>query len=772
VSVLLLILSSAFTLLSPWPLTILVDNVLGNEPLIPVLRTLVGNQPMDKTTLLLFVVLAGLLITFVNGALDVLSNFVNTRLEQRIVLDFRSDLFRHAQDLSVAYADRVSTARLMYGINFEASAAGAVIMAIEPLAQGLLTIIGMVWISFHIDPLLAVLSMTVVPFLYYAVGYYARHIQSRLLEVKGMEAESISIAHDALSMLRVIVAFVRERHEVRRFRTQGERTVDARVRLTVRQTLFSLAVSMITATGTALVLGVGAYHAMQGQLTAGQLLVVLAYVAAVYKPLESISHTIGTLQDSFTGLQMAYHVMDTRPEVKDDPRARSLENLKGQVTFEDVSFSYPGRTDTLCNISFSAEAGDAIALIGPTGAGKTTLISMLPRFYDPTSGRILLDGTDIREATLESLREAISLVPQEPILFSGTIADNIRYGRLEATQDEIVAAAQAANSHDFILQLPNQYDTQVGERGVQLSGGERQRICVARAFLKNSPILILDEPTSSIDSRTEAVILDALDRLMLGRTTFIIAHRLSTVRNADLLLVLDQGRLVEQGTADELLQANGLYRQLHEVQTAPRARKLLGARQGDDATTVAVESTQSTATTGAEPQPGRAPAYAVEWLDIAVPSRMVAGAECSGVLRIQNSSELTWLADGADPELEGTSTPESTGWTQHPIRASYHWLEASSDEVVVWDGVRTPLPDDVPPGGELLLEELNIVPPPEPGNYRLQVTLVHESVAWFEQEGASTLTVPVVVMAPAAPGTIRDPEGLLALSGTHSEGRS
>jgi len=410
--------------------------------------------------------------------------------------------------------------------------------------------------------------------LYYAIRYYATHIQQRLLHVKGMEADCLSIVHDAVSMLPVITAFQREDHELHRFRAKTGLAIDARVDVTVRQTLFSLAVTMTTAIGTAMVLGLGAYHAVQGSITAGQLLVVLAYVAAVYKPLETISYTVGALQDNFAGLRMAFHILDTEPIVREAPEPVSIGRAAGAVRFEGVHFEYPGRVGTLTDISLDVKPGQVVAIVGPTGAGKTTLMNLVPRFYDPQRGRLLLDGHDLRTLSLESLRRQISIVPQDPVLFSGTIADNIRYGRLEATTDEIVAAAMAANAHNFIERLPDGYRTDIGERGVRLSGGERQRICVARAFLKDAPILVLDEPTSSIDSKTEAIILDALDELMVGRTTFMIAHRLSTVRHADLIATLDRGALVEQGTHDELIAQGGLYKQMHDVQTKERRRRL------------------------------------------------------------------------------------------------------------------------------------------------------------------------------------------------------
>ena len=572
-SVWLTIGATLFGLLSPWPLQILVDNVIGQAPLPAVLSNVLGELGSHRFLLLSLAVIAGLLIAIVGGGIHVVNSYVNTKLEQRIIADFRGDLFRHTERLSVAYRDQVSTARLMYGINFEAAAAGSLILSIQPLAQAGLTLVGMVWIAFRIDSTLALLSVAVVPLLYWAIHYYATHIQQRLLQVKFMEADCLSVVHDAVCMLPVITAFQREDHELERFRTKTGQAITARVDVTVRQTLFSLAVTATTAIGTAMVLGVGTYHAIQGRITAGELLVVLAYIAAVYKPLETISYTVGTLQDNLVGLRMAFHILDTEPVVQEAANPQSIGRASGAVRFEGVHFEYPGRAGTLTDISLDVQPGQVVAIVGPTGAGKTTLMNLIPRFYDPQRGRVLLDGHDVRTLSLDSLRRQISMVAQEPVLFGGTIADNIRYGRLEATMDEIVEAARSANAHDFIERLTDGYQTEIGERGVRLSGGERQRICVARAFLKDAPILILDEPTSSIDSKTEAIILDALDELMVGRTTFMIAHRLSTVRHADLIATLDRGRLVEQGTHDELIARDGLYKQMHDVQTRQRKKK-------------------------------------------------------------------------------------------------------------------------------------------------------------------------------------------------------
>ncbi len=707
------VLDAGANLLAPWPLQILLDNVIGQRPLAPLLAQPLGALAHDRLHLLLFAVAGGLCVTLLASGLNVLANYVNTKMEQHIVLDFRADLFAHTQRLGVAYHDSRNTGLLMLTINTEADAAGGLIMALQPIAQSALTLIGMFWVSFQIDHELALLSLTVLPFLYYSVGYYAKHIQQRLTYVKSLEGTAISIIHEALSMLRVIVAFGREPYEDQRYRSNGEGAVAARVGVTVRQTVFTMAVNMITATGTALILGVGAYHALEGRLTGGQLMVILTYIGSVYKPLESISYTIGSLQDRFVALAMAFGILDTPCDVQEAPHAATVDRVKGHVAFEGVGFSYPGRTATLHEISFEARAGQAVAIVGATGAGKTTLMSLLPRFYDPHSGRILLDGIDLRDLTLSSLREQISLVPQEPVLFSGTVADNIRYGRLGATMDEVIVAARDANAHDFIMRLPGGYETSIGERGAQLSGGERQRICVARAFLKDAPILILDEPTSSIDSKTEAAILDALDRLMAGRTTFMIAHRLSTIRHSDLIVVLNQGQLVEQGTHDELLQRGGQYRQLHDLQTQQTRRKArLASAMYEDSED---ESTP--------PSP-----YSAEIAVHNAPASLPAGAHSALTVRVKNTSGAPWPQAGNG---EGAAV----------MSLGNHWLDEHG-ALLVYDDGRAPLPRDVAPGEELDLT-LGIKTPAAPGRYRLELDLVHEGVAWFAHQGSRATSFPV-----------------------------
>ena len=558
VSLTMTILTAVLSLAMPWPLAIMLDIVAGS-----------GSAPFgitDRYTVLLLAVAAGLLLTVLVHGMNVGNSFVDAKLEQNVILDLRSDLFAHAQRLSLPFHDARRTGELMSRINLQASALGSTVMALPPLAESLLTLIGMTTIALLIDWKVALISLSVVPLIYYSLGLYGTRIVPRLQQVQALEWQSLSIVNEAMSMLRVIVSFGREGYEHRRFRAQGQKAVDARIALTVRQTGFTLAVQAATALGTALVFFFGFRAVFKGEITPGQLVVLLYYVSAIYAPLESISNTVGSLNEHLVQIKSSFELLDLDPEVKQDPNPVELGRARGDVAFEAVGFAYPGRAETLKDISFAVPAGQRVAVVGPTGAGKTTLVSLLIRFYDPRSGRITIDDIDIRRLSLKALRSQFAVVLQEPLLFSGTIAENIRYGRLDASMEAVEDAARAANAHDFISQLPNGYETVLGERGAQLSGGERQRICVARAFIKDAPILILDEPTSSIDSRTENVILDALDDLMVGRTSFMIAHRLSTVRDAGLIIVINHGEIVQTGTHDDLYAEDGLYRQLHEAQ--------------------------------------------------------------------------------------------------------------------------------------------------------------------------------------------------------------
>ncbi len=596
---------------APWPLALLVDSALGHRPAPGWLQAVHVDTP---ARLVGVAVLAGIVLVLASSGLTVLDEYVNTRISQKMTLAYRSDLFRHALRLPLSYHDNTRRGGLMFVINHQSAAMGEITVSLLPLVQNALTVVGMFYVAFRLEPTLALLSLTVVPFVYASTGWYGRYVEPRLRNVQSMETESLSIVHEAMAMVRVILTFGRNAYEHDRFARQGETAIAARVALTVQQTMFTLVLNLITALGTALVLWFGAHQVIDRQLTIGELLVVLAYVAAVYTPLTVISSTLASLQLQFIGLEAALAISDVEIEVADRPGAVELGRAQGEVRFEDVSFDYPDREGTLRDVSFTALPGAVVGLVGPTGAGKSTLVSMLPRLVDPAHGRVLLDGVDLRDLTVESVRRQCSIVLQEPVLFTGTILENIRYGDLDATDEQVRAAAQAANAHEFISRLPAGYGTVLGERGQTLSGGERQRVAIARAFLRDAPLLILDEPTSSVDSRTEAVILDALERLMAGRTTFMIAHRLSTVRHATQILVLEDGRLLEQGGHDALLRAGGLYAEMVHAQDArPTAVVEVGTSQvAETGELVEVELLPDAAPAPrTAPAPGRRPVVVV-----------------------------------------------------------------------------------------------------------------------------------------------------------------
>jgi ATP-binding cassette subfamily B protein len=554
-------------LLTPWPMKIVIDSVLGEHPLPRALDALVpASISLNKVLLLVMAVAAGLGVKAMAGGLSVLETYLNIGVRQRILLALKSSLFQHLQRLSFKFHDNRRLGDSIYRVNNDAHCVDDFVASTLHLVTASCTLVGMLWIVFRIDWQLALLSAAVAPFLYKSVDFYFKRFNPRIHRVQQMEAESTSIVQETLSNLRVVKAFAREDYEHDRFVEQGHSTVDARIRLTVQQTLFSVTVGLVTATGTALVLGLGALHVLSGSLTVGELLVVLAYLASIYGPLEAISGTLTSIQIDLVKAERVFEVLDTDPDVKDLPDAVPLAAVAGRVTFRNVGFGYRDGVAVLEGVDLDVEPGQTVGIVGPTGAGKTSLVSLIPRFYDVTAGRVMIDGIDVRTIQLRSLRQQVALVLQESILFSGTIAENIGYGRMGATLDEIVEAARAANAHEFIMALPEGYQTQVGERGVKLSGGERQRISIARAFLRDARILILDEPTSAVDTRTEAGILEALDRLMRGRTTFIIAHRLSTLRRADQILVVEHGRIVERGSQAELLDRGRVYAALARTQ--------------------------------------------------------------------------------------------------------------------------------------------------------------------------------------------------------------
>jgi ATP-binding cassette subfamily B protein/subfamily B ATP-binding cassette protein MsbA len=550
--------------LAPWPLKIVVDNVLRGQPFHPavahVADALTGGS---RVWLLAIVVIAGLIIQVANEGTSMLHTQVQVDTGQHLVFDLRERLFAHLQRLGLEHHLTTSTGDAVYRLETDAYCINDLVMTgMFPLASAVLTLVVMFAILLKLDLTLALLSLAIVPLLYACLRYYLGTLVDRNEGVKELESKLVEHLYESFSAIRLVKSFAREPFETDRFRARGQAAMDGRITLTWQESLFSALVSTTTLAGTALVVGVGGLHVLEGRLSIGALLVVMAYLAAVYGPLSAIAHTSGSLQQAMAGARRVRAALALEPEPIDVPGAVDAGGIRGAIAFDQVSFAYPDGTRVLDEVSFSARPGDMIAIVGLTGAGKTTLLSLIPRFYEPTAGRVLIDEVDGRDYGLRALRERIAIVLQDPVLLSGTIADNLRYGRLDASPDALQAAARAAQAHEFIMRLPHGYDSPLAEAGGGLSGGERQRLGIARALVKDAPILLLDEPTSALDAISEEAVFGALRELRRGRTTIVIAHRLSTVRDADQILVLDGGRLAAKGTHDELLVASPLYRRM------------------------------------------------------------------------------------------------------------------------------------------------------------------------------------------------------------------
>ena len=549
--------------LQPWPLKAVIDYVLVQYPIPePLAGWLAALHVGDRFALLVLLVVVGVLVQLAKEIATACSTQLQVDSGQRMVYDLRYRLLQHLQTLGLQHHATLSTGDAVYRVDVDAYAIENLLIGGFPLVTSVATLIVMFAILLYRDLAVALLSLAVVPFLYLCIRYYMSTLLHREERVKELESKLVQRLFETFSAMRLIKSFARESHETARYARAGAHTMDARISLTWQQSLFGMLVSVVTILGTALVLIVGGLHVMRGQLLIGDLTVVLFYLGAVYGPLSAIANTTGQLQGAVAGAKRVRAMFDLQPETADAPDAIDAASVTGAVQFEGVGFTYPAGAAVLHDISFGAKPGEVVALVGLTGAGKTTLVSLIPRLYDATVGRVLVDGVDVRRYSLRSLRERIAIVLQEPVLFSGTIADNLRYGRLDATASEIEDAARAAHAHEFIARLPKGYETEIAEAGGGLSGGERQRLSVARAILKNAPILILDEPTSSLDAISEEIVFSALRRLRAGRTTIVIAHRLSTVRDADRILVLDGGCISAQGRHEELLTSSLLYRRM------------------------------------------------------------------------------------------------------------------------------------------------------------------------------------------------------------------
>jgi ATP-binding cassette, subfamily B, bacterial len=559
----LLLLEVALGALQPWLLKIVIDYVLVGRPMPePVAAWLQTIHEGDPLVLLVTLVVTGVVLQIGHQVISAYSTQIQVDTGQRMVYSMRYRLVQHLQTLGLHHHVKTNTGDAVYRVDVDAYSIENLLIGGFPLLTSMATLIVMFAILLYLDVTVALLSLAVVPFLYLSIRYYISTLLNREERVKELESTLVERLYETFSLIRLVKSFARESHETARYAAAGDRTMDARIGLTWNQSVFSVVVSAITIVGTGVVLIVGGVHVMRQQMTIGDLTVVIAYLGAVYGPLSTIAHTTGQLQGALAGAKRIRAMLAQAPESIDRAGAIDASTITGHVRFDHVAFHYPDGTDVLHGITFEAKPGEMVALVGLTGAGKTTLVGLIPRFYDASEGQVLVDGVDVRQYQLRSLRERIAIVLQDPVLFSGTIADNLRYGRLDATREEIEAAARAAHAHDFISRLPLGYETQVAEAGGSLSGGERQRLSVARAILKNAPLLILDEPTSSLDAISEEIVFAALRSLRAGRTTIVIAHRLSTVRDADRILVLDGGRIAAEGRHDELLKTSLLYRRM------------------------------------------------------------------------------------------------------------------------------------------------------------------------------------------------------------------
>ncbi|HEY8758905.1 MAG TPA: ABC transporter ATP-binding protein [Candidatus Limnocylindria bacterium] len=503
-------------------------------------------------------------VLLVRAGIDGLRGYVMTWTGEKVIFDLRMEIVRHLQSLSLSFFTRRRTGELMSHVTSDATLVhGVITQTIITVLGQVLTLIGGIVVIFLMNWRLALLTLVVAPPIGLIGQFLGRRIRSISREAQDAQGEAVGVLQEAIAEVRTVQAFTREEYESERFRTKLLITL-AKVleRARLSSTLFPL-IGFLGMAASIVVLWYGGHQVIRGEATIGQLVAFLLYAGMVAGPVGALASQWTQVQEAFGAADRIFALLDTAPEIADGPDATVLASADGRIAFEDVSFRYAQGPLVLTDISTTFEAGRATALVGPSGAGKTTLVSLVARFYDPTTGHITFDGHDLRDLTVRSLREKIAVVPQEPILFATTVADNIRYGRLDATDAQVRAAAEAANAVEFIDRLPEQYETIVGERGVKLSVGQRQRIAIARALLRDSPVLLLDEATSSLDNESEYLVQEALARLMLGRTTIVIAHRLTTVERADRILVLDRGRIVEDGTHPELIAAKALYWRLY-----------------------------------------------------------------------------------------------------------------------------------------------------------------------------------------------------------------
>ncbi|MGE0683243.1 MAG: ABC transporter ATP-binding protein [Candidatus Binatia bacterium] len=556
------VLITGAELLKPWPLKIIIDHVLNGNPLAWSFVT-----DWSRDALLLASCLSMVAIYLFLGGLNVINNYTTIRIGQGMVNDLRGAVYNHLQRLSLAFHHRRQVGDLLYRVTADTYAIQTLTMnGVFPILVSLGLLIGMTFVMLQLDWVLTLLALGVCPVLFLTISAMSKRINSAAMLAHERESTIYSLVQRTMSAIRVIQAFTKEEEEHRRFMAASAESLSASLQLYTLQTFYSGVVNAVIAVGTALVVWLGARHVMEGILSVGDLVVFTAYLASLYGPINTISQTLGMIEGGKAGLARVQEILTIERDLTDGRKTLVRSEVCGEITFEDIAFSYTQDQPVLRHVDLRITPGKTVAIVGPTGAGKSTLVSLVPRFYDPQQGRVLLDGVDIREFTLASLRQQVAMVLQPPLVFPISIAENIAYGRPEASQEEIERAARLARIHEKIMSLPQGYDTIVSEQGSTLSEGERQRLTIARAILRDAPILILDEPTSSVDAETEALIMEGLEQLMTGRTTFIIAHRLSTVRKADVILVVRGGYVVEQGSFAELIRQGGHFAALYKTQ--------------------------------------------------------------------------------------------------------------------------------------------------------------------------------------------------------------
>ena len=547
--VLLSLLATPITLLNPVPIKIIVDNVVGGEQLPDYLSIFLPQWISQSKGNLLLVAVGLIFATPILFSIQWTASWLlQTYTGEKLVLLLRSRLFRHVQEHTFSFHDIEGSTSSTYRIQFDATSIESILIhALIPLLTAWFPLISIVVITLHLDWQLAIIALATAPFLVILVRIFGDRLRQRWNSIKGSDSQAMSVVQEVLSSIRIVKAFRQEDREQERFEKQTNIKIKDHIGAVILRIKFEILLALFIGGGTAAVLYVGVLHVQQGILSLGELIMIMTYIGQIFGPLQNITKTSTGLASSLASAERVFIVLDKSPQIVDNPGAKALSHAAGKIKFEGVTFAYNRDNYILKDISFEAKAGSCIGIQGQTGAGKSTLMSLLLRFYDPDQGCIYLDGVDIRNYRIADLRNQFSIVLQEPILFATTVRENISYGQPDALEAQIVEAAKQANAHEFIMNLSEGYNTEIGERGMTLSGGERQRIALARAFLKNTPILILDEPTSSVDIQTESLIVEALDRLMKDRTTFIIAHRLSTLNHCQIRFILENRRLTLLG---------------------------------------------------------------------------------------------------------------------------------------------------------------------------------------------------------------------------------